>query len=162
MDTTVYSNDRRVEVVQKEGQNGTRKRNNKRADSDWILLIHQAHPSDSGIYECQINTEPKKSKAYHLHIVGKYSLYTMYWHFLGSKICKSTKHFCTIFPHFMYIFNLMDGHIEFRFVPVYFHIYLPYFSWVWSSFFLVCKTQQKSLRGWLCKDSIAKKRRDRL
>ena len=23
---------------------------------------------------------------------------------------------------FMYIFNLMDGHIEFRFVPVYFHI----------------------------------------
>ena len=122
MDTTVYSNDRRVEVVQKEGQNGTSKRNNKRANSDWILHIHQAHPSDSGIYECQINTEPKKSKAYHLHIVGKYSLYTLYWHFLGSKICKSTKHFCTILPHFMYIFNLMDGHIEFRFVPVYFHI----------------------------------------
>lgn len=69
MDTTVYSNDRRVEVVQKAGQNGTRKRNNKRADSDWILHIHQAHPSDSGIYECQINTEPKKSKEYHLHIV---------------------------------------------------------------------------------------------
>ena len=74
MDTTVYSNDRRVEVVQKARQNGTRKRNNKRADSDWILHIHQAHPSDSGIYECQINTEPKKSKEYHLHIVGKYSL----------------------------------------------------------------------------------------
>ena len=167
MDTTVYSNDRRVEVVQKEGQNGTSKRNNKRANSDWILHIHQAHPSDSGIYECQINTEPKKSKAYHLQIVGKYSLYTLYWHFLGSKICKSTKHFCTILPHFLYIFNLMDGHIEFRFVPVYFHIYLPYFFFylfpeldpVFSWF---VKHNKKSLRGWLCKDSIAKKRRDRL
>ena len=75
MDTTVYSNDRRVEVVHPTastaGANGTKLRNNNR-DSDWILHIHQAHPSDSGIYECQINTEPKKSKAYHLHIVGKF------------------------------------------------------------------------------------------
>ena len=133
-------------MVQKEGQNGTSKRNNKRANSNWILHIHQAHPSDSGIYECQINTEPKKSKAYHLHIVGKYSLYTLYWHFLGSKICKSTKHFCTILPHFMYIFNLMDGHIEFRFVPVYFHIYLPYFFYLFLSlieFFWFVKHNKK-------------------
>ena len=30
--------------------------------------------------------------------------------------------FSPTFMDFMYIFNLMDGHIEFRFVPVYFHI----------------------------------------
>ena len=106
MDTTVYSNDRRVEVVHPTastaGANGTKLRNNNR-DSDWILHIHQAHPSDSGIYECQINTEPKKSKAYHLHIVGKFE-------FLA-------------FPSFF------DGHIEFRFVPVYLFIrlFFPFF-----------------------------------
>jgi len=30
--------------------------------SDWSLNIRLAEPSDSGMYECQISTEPKKSK----------------------------------------------------------------------------------------------------
>ena len=34
----------------------------------WLLHIHQAKPKDSGAYECQINTEPKKSKGYRLHV----------------------------------------------------------------------------------------------
>ena len=38
--------------------------NNER--DDWLLHIHQAKPKDSGAYECQINTEPKKSKGYKL------------------------------------------------------------------------------------------------
>jgi hypothetical protein len=43
---------------------------------DWVLvtLAQWGHffPQDSGIYECQINTEPKKSKAYVLQVVSKF------------------------------------------------------------------------------------------
>lgn len=59
MGSDVYSNDRRIQVHHPRG-------NNER--DDWLLHIHQAKPKDSGAYECQINTEPKKSKGYKLHV----------------------------------------------------------------------------------------------
>ena len=67
MGSTVYSNDRRFEVVH---PNRTQSSRNNNRD-DWLLHIYPAEPQDSGIYECQINTEPKKSKAYVLQVVGK-------------------------------------------------------------------------------------------
>lgn len=32
-----------------------------------------AQPRDSGIYECQVNTEPKISMAFRLNVIGEYS-----------------------------------------------------------------------------------------
>lgn len=38
---------------------------------DWDLKIEYAQLRDSGIYECQVNTEPKINLAIHLDITGK-------------------------------------------------------------------------------------------
>lgn len=40
--------------------------------TNWTLRIDFAQKSDSGSYECQISTEPKISKAFMLHVVGKW------------------------------------------------------------------------------------------
>ena len=40
-----------------------------------IILSFQTR--DSGIYECQVNTEPKRSLAFNLHVVGKFSLHVI-------------------------------------------------------------------------------------
>ena len=89
----------------------------------YIKLILQI----LGSMSVRSTPNPKKAK----HTTYKLLVSIIFWGL--RKICKSTKHFCTILPHFMYIFNLMDGHIEFRFVPVYFHIYLPYFFYLFLS-----------------------------
>lgn len=39
---------------------------------NWTLHIRFAQVRDSGVYECQVNTEPKMSLAYHLNVVGEY------------------------------------------------------------------------------------------
>ncbi len=45
------------------------------ADSDeWNLKIDFAQARDSGIYECQVNTEPKINLAVHLDVTGKTSI----------------------------------------------------------------------------------------
>ena len=44
----------------------------KEQSPDWILNIHRAKVKDTGTYECQINTEPKRSKSYQLLVVGMY------------------------------------------------------------------------------------------
>ena len=41
---------------------------------NWTLQIRFAQVRDSGVYECQVNTEPKMSLAYHLAVVGESSL----------------------------------------------------------------------------------------
>ena len=69
MGSALYSNDKRIQVIHPKPSQDAR--NNNR--DDWLLNIHEASPEDSGIYECQINTEPKKSKAYMLKVVGKLS-----------------------------------------------------------------------------------------
>lgn len=38
----------------------------------WTLQIKYPQPRDSGVYECQINTEPKMSLSYFLEVVGEY------------------------------------------------------------------------------------------
>lgn len=42
---------------------------------DWDLKIEYAQLRDSGIYECQVNTEPKINLAIHLDITGNSSSY---------------------------------------------------------------------------------------
>lgn len=44
---------------------------------DYDLKIEYAQQRDSGIYECQVNTEPKINLAVHLEVTGK-SLYSIY------------------------------------------------------------------------------------
>lgn len=44
------------------------------SSEDWTLQIKFTTLRDSGIYECQVNTEPKISMAFRLNIVGKYRL----------------------------------------------------------------------------------------
>lgn len=39
----------------------------------WTLQIKFPQLRDSGIYECQVNTEPKMSMAFRLNVVGKCS-----------------------------------------------------------------------------------------
>lgn len=38
---------------------------------NWTLQIKYPHLRDNGVYECQINTEPKMSLSYVLNVVGK-------------------------------------------------------------------------------------------
>lgn len=42
---------------------------------DWDLKIEYAQLRDSGIYECQVNTEPKINLAIHLDITGNFLLF---------------------------------------------------------------------------------------
>lgn len=38
---------------------------------NWTLQIKFAQIRDSGIYECQVNTEPKMHLSYNLSVVGE-------------------------------------------------------------------------------------------
>ncbi|XP_016964540.1 fibroblast growth factor receptor homolog 2 [Drosophila biarmipes] len=52
-----YTSDERFKVV-------------RTVDSkDWTLHVKYAQPRDSGIYECQVNTEPKISMAFRLNVI---------------------------------------------------------------------------------------------
>lgn len=42
---------------------------------DWDLRISYAQPRDSGIYECQVNTEPKINLAVFLHVTGGFDFF---------------------------------------------------------------------------------------
>lgn len=37
----------------------------------WTLQIKYVQARDTGIYECQVSSEPKISSRIHLHVVGK-------------------------------------------------------------------------------------------
>ena len=104
---TVYTNDERIEPVHPTLKtNGTVNGNfaaqgtieasdvvsrdrfgyRNEQSPDWILHIHKARVQDSGIYECQVNTEPKKSKYYQLWVVGRTSFHICRWlNFLSHK-----------------------------------------------------------------------------
>ncbi|XP_047479443.1 uncharacterized protein LOC125032390 [Penaeus chinensis] len=45
-----YSADQRFQVVHTEGSN------------EWTLVVRYAQPRDAGVYECQVNTDPKLSR----------------------------------------------------------------------------------------------------
>lgn len=45
--------------------------NRPKNSSNWTLQIKYPQLRDSGVYECQINTEPKMSLFYTLQVVGE-------------------------------------------------------------------------------------------
>lgn len=53
-----YTNDQRFQSLHSDGTD------------EWTLKISSPQIRDSGIYECQVSTEPKISLAYRLNIVG--------------------------------------------------------------------------------------------
>lgn len=55
-----YTNDQRYQALHTEGSD------------EWSLRVTSAQPRDSGVFECQVSTEPKISQAYRLNVVGKY------------------------------------------------------------------------------------------
>ena len=57
-----YTNDQRYQALHTEGSD------------EWSLRVMSAQPRDSGVYECQVSTEPKISQAYRLNVVGELSL----------------------------------------------------------------------------------------
>jgi len=58
--STTYTSDARFTVVR-----------NPETD-DWNLQIDYVQPRDAGIYECQVNTEPKIYRAVALKVLGKF------------------------------------------------------------------------------------------
>lgn len=46
--------------------------------TDWVLQIKFVQPRDAGIYECQVSTEPRISENFHLNVVGKQAVITLY------------------------------------------------------------------------------------
>lgn len=57
-----YTSDQRFQVIHPDNSD------------NWTLLIKFAQPRDAGIYECQVNTEPKMSLAFQLNVVGEYEM----------------------------------------------------------------------------------------
>ncbi|KAK6643847.1 hypothetical protein RUM43_000110 [Polyplax serrata] len=55
-----YTGDARFGVIHPEGSD------------DWNLRIEYVQKRDAGIYECQVNTEPKINMAVYLHAEGEF------------------------------------------------------------------------------------------
>lgn len=55
-----YTNDQRYQALHTEGSD------------EWSLRISSAQTRDSGVFECQVSTEPKISQAYRLNVVGRF------------------------------------------------------------------------------------------
>ncbi|XP_050728064.1 zwei Ig domain protein zig-8-like [Eriocheir sinensis] len=58
----VFASDQRFQVVHPE------------KSENWTLHIRFAQVRDSGVYECQVNTEPKMSLGYHLNVVDSLAI----------------------------------------------------------------------------------------
>lgn len=56
-----YTNDKRFQALHSTGS------------SEWTLKILAPKLEDSGVYECQVSTEPKLSRAFMLDVVGESS-----------------------------------------------------------------------------------------
>ncbi|XP_030753870.1 zwei Ig domain protein zig-8-like [Sitophilus oryzae] len=54
-----YTSDQRFQVIRPE------------KSSNWTLQIKFPQIRDSGIYECQVNTEPKISLPFRLNVIGE-------------------------------------------------------------------------------------------
>lgn len=84
-----YTSDQRFQVIRPE------------KSENWTLLIKFPQQRDSGIYECQVNTEPKMSLAFWLNVVGKTIFFEMYFY------VKMLKTFCHMnFTFYMFISRL--------------------------------------------------------
>ncbi|XP_039277540.1 basement membrane-specific heparan sulfate proteoglycan core protein-like [Nilaparvata lugens] len=56
-----YTSDQRFQVVREEGEGGD-------GAERWTLVLRFAQPRDSGVYECQVSSEPKISLAFQLTV----------------------------------------------------------------------------------------------
>lgn len=77
-----YSTDQRFSVAHRTDATLSAGRNgiigHPTPDEDWILQIKYVQPRDSGVYECQVSTEPRISADFYLHVVGNLILRKMY------------------------------------------------------------------------------------
>lgn len=55
-----YTSDQRFQVIRPD------------KSENWTLQIKFPQQRDAGIYECQVNTEPKMSLAFNLNVIGKH------------------------------------------------------------------------------------------
>ncbi|XP_037081532.1 zwei Ig domain protein zig-8-like [Pollicipes pollicipes] len=60
-DIFTYTSDARYQAAHTEGS------------ANWTLLVKYAQARDSGVYECQVNTEPKLSLAFYLRVVDAFA-----------------------------------------------------------------------------------------
>ena len=60
--TFTFSTDERFHALHDEGS------------EEWVLKIQNPTPSDSGIYDCQVNTEPKISLTFNLKVIGRFDI----------------------------------------------------------------------------------------
>lgn len=57
-----YTNDQRFQALHTDGSD------------EWTLKVTSPQSRDSGVYECQVSTEPKISQAFLLNVVGTYNI----------------------------------------------------------------------------------------
>lgn len=81
---------------------------------DWNLHIRNVNLSDSGVYLCQINTNPVKSKKIHLHINGK-----------NYKNCSTNHGQCEEYSKVYFGFDSKIIKIKVNFILSIYHTLLP-------------------------------------
>lgn len=66
---------------------------------EWTLHVKSPQARDSGIYECQVNTEPKISMAFQLNVIGKFMSLSLllFAHALYKKIFYMNTHKVELF-----------------------------------------------------------------
>ena len=67
---TIYVNNARISIKRE-----VQKSNNQEHDEDWMLQILHSKISDSGLYMCQVSTEPPQIHKIYLSVEGTYFVY---------------------------------------------------------------------------------------
>ena len=76
MGGVVYTSDPRVAVSHSGGGGGN--------GDLWTMTIRSTKVTDTSRYECQVNTEPKKSKEFSLRVVGRSIASVCFVYSMGS------------------------------------------------------------------------------
>lgn len=82
VDKLMYSTDMRFHVIHPD------------KSENWTLQIKTPQQRDSGIYECQVSTEPKMSLNYSLNVVGEWCYFELFRRFTVAGERKATDHAC--------------------------------------------------------------------
>lgn len=77
----MFTADARFSVLHPEGDS-----------SAWTLQLRGAQPQDQGLYECQVNTEPKMKQAVLLTVTGMYVLLNFGYSYCTCRIQKPEKY----------------------------------------------------------------------
>ena len=67
-----YASDQRFSIVR------------QRPSEDWTLQIKYSQARDSGLYECQVSTQPHRSQFVQLNVVGKAKIKSIHPHIRTS------------------------------------------------------------------------------